>query len=448
MSACTLLLLLVSCSGALASHFYGGTLTFTPKGRNPDGSFRVDIRYKQTYESCSLWNEWYCLSGDCGSDSRFEVAEVDSGTSGVSYYGGRWCTSEALMTKNIRSNQPFEMWKTGCCWIYNSESTYQPWSLLTHVDLGIRSDTREPNRSPVTAVLPFIRVPQNCPRRFDLLAHDPDNDQVICRYGRGNECSYCSQHPGFHLDQNSCTLTYQYNSIQNAHAFEIVLEDFPRQQITLSYTDGTLSIKSPLVVRDKRWYYGPMPTLPPTTSSEPTTTEALTTTSEPTTTEALTTTSEPTTTEAPTTTNPPTTTMAPTTTSAPTTTEAPTTTNPPTTTMAPTTTSAPTTTEAPTTTSPPTTTMAPTTTSNALQLHQHLRLQGPLQLHQHLRLQKPLQLHHHLRLQKPLQLHHPLQLQTPLQLHHPLRLQTPLQLYHPLRLQWPLQLCPCQCPCQ
>ncbi|KAG5839831.1 hypothetical protein ANANG_G00209220 [Anguilla anguilla] len=273
MSACTLLLLLVSCSGALASHFYGGTLTFTPKGRNPDGSFRVDIRYKQTYESCYLWNEWYCHSGDCGYDSRFEVAEVDSGTSGVSYYGGRWCTSEALMTKDIQSNQPFEMWKTGCCWIYNSLSYGAPWALLTHVDLGIRSDTREPNRSPVTAVLPFIRIPQNCPRRLKLLAHDPDKDQVRCRYGtaNSNECYYCHHHTGFYLDENSCTLTYQYNSIQNAHAFEIVLEDFPRQQITLSYTDGTLSRKSPLVTRHKRWYYGPMPTQFPTTSEATTT---------------------------------------------------------------------------------------------------------------------------------------------------------------------------------
>ncbi|KAJ8416288.1 hypothetical protein AAFF_G00383100 [Aldrovandia affinis] len=41
MPPCTILLLLLLGSGALASHFYGGTMTFTPKGRNPDGSFRT-----------------------------------------------------------------------------------------------------------------------------------------------------------------------------------------------------------------------------------------------------------------------------------------------------------------------------------------------------------------------------------------------------------------------
>ncbi|KAJ8344295.1 hypothetical protein SKAU_G00316240 [Synaphobranchus kaupii] len=249
MTSCTLLLLLASCSGALASHFYGGTMTFTPKGRNPDGSFRVDIRYKKTFHVCYQGNSWNCRSGNCGSITRFEIGQVDHSSSGRS-----WCQTEALMTRNIPSNKPFELRKTGCCWIFNVQSNSAPWRLLTHVDLGIRSDTGEPNRSPVTTILPFIRVPQNCNRRFDLLAHDPDRDRVKCRYGiaHANECFYCNQHSGFLLDQNSCTLTYMYNNLQGARAFEIVLEDYPRQHITLSYTDGTLSSKSPLVAMKRK----------------------------------------------------------------------------------------------------------------------------------------------------------------------------------------------------
>ncbi|KAJ8248865.1 hypothetical protein GJAV_G00228600, partial [Gymnothorax javanicus] len=245
------LLLLASCSLTLASHSYSGTLTFTPKGRNQDGSFRVDFRFKQTLDECYHWNSWYCLNGHCGNADRFEIGEIDRSLRGVNYGIGQWCQSEALMTRNIPSNLPFEMWNTGCCWIFNSLSNHTSWRLMTHVDLGIRSDTGEPNRSPETTILPFIRIPQNCHRMLSLLAHDPDMDQVRCRYGNAseNECFSCYQHPGFYLDQNSCTLSHKQNSSQNVYIFEIVLEDYPRQQITLSYTDGSLSIKSPLVTR-------------------------------------------------------------------------------------------------------------------------------------------------------------------------------------------------------
>ncbi|XP_061078249.1 uncharacterized protein LOC133111714 [Conger conger] len=265
MASYTLLLLLASCCGALASHFYSGVLTFTPKGKNPDGSFRVEFRYKRTFHVCYQGNTWQCSNGNCGNIDRFELGEVDRSPTGVSYRSQGWCQSEAVMTRNIPNNKPFEMRKSGCCWIYNSLSSGAPWRLLTHVDLGIRSDTQEPNRSPVTTILPFIRIPQNCHRTLYLLAHDPDKDQVRCRYGNShsNECYYCYQHPGFHLDQNACTLSNKNTASQSVHAFEIVLEDYPRQQITLSYTDGTMSIKSPLVTRHKR-SYGHMVTAAPT----------------------------------------------------------------------------------------------------------------------------------------------------------------------------------------
>ncbi|KAI1882490.1 hypothetical protein AGOR_G00251300 [Albula goreensis] len=246
MAPSALLLLLASASGAWASHYYGGSMTFTPKGMNPDGSFRVDFRYKEAYHTCYQWNSWYCSSGNCGTQNRFEIGAVDRSATGSS-----WCQSEGFITRNISIDRPFQMRKTGCCWIYNSISNSGSWRLLTHVDLGIRSDTQEPNRSPVTTIPPFIRVPQNCRRTYNLVAHDPDGDQVRCRYGAayGTECNFCNQHSGFQLDKNSCTLTYVSSSSLNAHAFEIVLEDYPRQHITLTYTDGTTSVKSPLLAR-------------------------------------------------------------------------------------------------------------------------------------------------------------------------------------------------------
>ncbi|KAJ8248868.1 hypothetical protein GJAV_G00228640 [Gymnothorax javanicus] len=273
MPSYSLWLLLSACSVALASHFYAEFLYFIPKGSDPHGPFRVDIRYRQTYDHCYHYDDWYCASGNCGSEDRFEMSVVENGA-GVNYTINPWCQTDALMTRNLQSNRPFEMERYGCCWIYNYVDYWQPWQLLTHVDLGIRSDTDLPNTSPVTAILPFIRIPRNCPRTINLLAHDPDADRVRCRYGLNQlfECAYCVQHSGFILDQNHCTLNYNYTSIVNILSFEMVLEDFPMQTISLSYTDDTMATKSPSPVRKKRsgfhhysypWYFTtPAPAMP------------------------------------------------------------------------------------------------------------------------------------------------------------------------------------------
>ncbi|XP_036399260.1 uncharacterized protein LOC118787736, partial [Megalops cyprinoides] len=195
MSQLTVTLLLFLGSGALASHFYGGTMTFNPKGQDPDGSYRVDFRFKEAYaHMCYPWNSWLCSSGDCGSLTNYAGGEIDSMTA-----GNQWCQFEGFFTRHISSNLPFEM-----------------------------------------------RVPQNCPNAINLMAHDPDGDHVRCRYGQNfAECGSCYQQPDFHMDQDTCTIFYNSSSV-GVYIFELVLEDFPRQQILLSYTDGSQSVKSPL----------------------------------------------------------------------------------------------------------------------------------------------------------------------------------------------------------
>uniref|UniRef100_W5M9B2 ZP domain-containing protein n=1 Tax=Lepisosteus oculatus TaxID=7918 RepID=W5M9B2_LEPOC len=331
MSAFALVVCLSLGSSAFASHLQGGIMTFSPKGRNPDGTFRVDIRYKESFRTgCHQEFYWPCRSGNCGQNTHFQYGKIDDDP-----LGGGWCQAEGVMTRSIASDKPFELSESSCCWIYDSYDT-PSWQLLTYVDLGTRSDTRQPNRSPVTTLPPVIRVPRNCPITYRLLAHDPDGDHVRCRYGlRSNsECYSCNTHPDFSLDENTCTLSYHY-SLKTNHLFEIVLEDFPRQYVSLTYTDGTSSGRSPLVPhRSIRSIGGgsTSPSLPPTAASNwaasnwwwwfPATTQAPTTTPEPTTTAA--TTQAPTTTPEPTTTAasnwgwwPTTTTPSPTTTTTP-----------------------------------------------------------------------------------------------------------------------------------
>ncbi|XP_029904533.1 uncharacterized protein LOC115357254 [Myripristis murdjan] len=248
-----LVLVLVLVSGVAAiSHyyrFYGGSVTFTPKGRSSDGTYVVELRNKQAHYNC-YQSGFTCLSGDCGSLNR-----TQSGTIGSYSYGYYWCQNEVMMTRHLSSNLPFELrypvpnyyYYGQGYWIPNIANSRAVWMMMTHVNLGNRSDTGEPNRSPIATMLPFLRIPRNCPRTYRLTVFDPDGDRVRCRYGLYDEyeCSMCSLPQGFSLDPNSCTLTYSPVGQQGLRGFEIVVEDFPRQPITLSYSDGSYTTKNP-----------------------------------------------------------------------------------------------------------------------------------------------------------------------------------------------------------
>ncbi|XP_044213750.1 uncharacterized protein LOC122986506 [Thunnus albacares] len=203
-STLVLLLQLLLVSLASASHHFGGTVTFSYKGRNPDGSFKVDVRNRATYDGCQYSHYWYCHSGNCGYDVKNQRGILDRSTN-APQYNNQWCETETVLTKRITNDKPFQM-----------------------------------------------RVPQNCPRTYRLMSFDPDGDKVRCRYGNvvNIECSRCDQPSGFHLDQDSCTLHYHYAYANpSVYGFELVVEDFPQRPITLAYTDGSRSSRSPLAAR-------------------------------------------------------------------------------------------------------------------------------------------------------------------------------------------------------
>ncbi|XP_071387950.1 uncharacterized protein [Centroberyx affinis] len=276
-STLVFLLQLLLLSLASASHYYGGTVTFTAKGRNADGTFRVEFRDKGTFDGCVYHHSWYCYSGSCGNSVRVQRGSIDSSTN-APRTNRQWCESQTITTRHVPSDKPFQMREASCCWIPTS-NYIGSWRLLTLVDLGIRSDTGEPNRSPEVAILPFLRVPVNCPRSYNMMSFDPDGDQVRCRYGTaiGTECNRCRPPAGFQLDQGSCTLYYS-NSYTGVYGFELVVEDFPRRPITLAYTDGSRSSRSPLTVRRGRrspygttvsypWWWAHTATPAPTTAN-------------------------------------------------------------------------------------------------------------------------------------------------------------------------------------
>ncbi|XP_047436359.1 uncharacterized protein LOC125005226 [Mugil cephalus] len=252
--ASSLVILLTLVSLASASHHYGGTVSFAYKGRNPDGTLMVDIHNRATFTTCQYPQSTVCYSGNCGSLRTSQRVVLDSGTNGP-VSSGQWCETEQIEKRVLYTDKPFQMRSASCCWV-TTRNGVNDWRLSTFVDLGKRSDTGEPNRSPDTAILPLLRVPQNCPRSYKLMDFDPDGDRVRCRYGNDPnlECSSCHLPSGFQLDENSCTLHYDNSTSADSRVFglEMVVEDFPRQHITLQYTDGTSATRFPPLARRKR----------------------------------------------------------------------------------------------------------------------------------------------------------------------------------------------------
>ncbi|XP_016100893.1 uncharacterized protein [Sinocyclocheilus grahami] len=191
-------LLLLSLALALepAVGFYGGSMTFTPGNRFPDGSVEMHFYYRESSRGpCGSQVDWICESGSCGILTNTGPVVTDSAAENL------WCQSEVHMATNVTSNGPFILSSSGCCWEDNVHGV-GGWTLRTHVDAGRRSDTQSPNRSPVSAAIPNIRIPQNCFQSIHLLAHDPDDDVVRCRFNDAN-CTVCHEHPNIHLQEEN-----------------------------------------------------------------------------------------------------------------------------------------------------------------------------------------------------------------------------------------------------
>ncbi|XP_034413727.1 mucin-5AC-like [Cyclopterus lumpus] len=237
----SLLLLLVS--AVQASHFLGTVMTYYPKKLDASGTLTVVFRYKLNFHGCTHTDIWDCVSRNCGTQSPPEVNVVDQESS------GEWCQKEGVVTRASLSSAPLQLQLSGVAWIRNN-NLISRWKAVTLVELRTRSDTGRVNASPQTTILPALRVPSNCQRDFQLLAFDPDGDEVRCRYGNTTaaECSPCTP-PSVLTLSSSCTLSFFPTSNEGPYAVQLVMEDFTRENIFLTQSNGsrtTLNAKVPI----------------------------------------------------------------------------------------------------------------------------------------------------------------------------------------------------------
>ncbi|XP_054916809.1 uncharacterized protein LOC129379894 [Poeciliopsis prolifica] len=103
-----------------------------------------------------------------------------------------------------------------------------------------RSDLNRSNSSPLTGILPVMRVPSNCQRNINLLTFDPDGDHVQCRFASNiYECYTCTPPSVLSLSP-ACSLSFSPTSSNNEglYAVQLMMDDFPRQTINLTDNIG------------------------------------------------------------------------------------------------------------------------------------------------------------------------------------------------------------------
>ncbi|XP_035984916.1 uncharacterized protein LOC118558490 [Fundulus heteroclitus] len=208
-------------------------VTYYPK-ETSDGSVSVILRFKFNHNTCQDGS--FSCSGNCGTESL-----ILSNTN-IEQVTGSWCQTERITSRSLRDNSPFNLLYGGSSWFPNNNGIGS-WKAVAVVELRIRSDTNKPNSSPQTTIFPVLRVPSNCDRNINLLAFDPDGDEVKCRYADTSlgECeSPCTPPPVLSLS-STCTLSFNATSSSNegSYAVQMVMEDFPRQAITLTQTSGS-----------------------------------------------------------------------------------------------------------------------------------------------------------------------------------------------------------------
>ncbi|CAH1268829.1 MRC1 [Branchiostoma lanceolatum] len=238
---CALLVLLLAVLAA-GSHFRGVTISWSSDKDTPglvNFAFRIAWRLTSSDNECTQQRITDgVLHGSTYSVDYWSTDE-DGDLSTTQYYctdfsvDENWATGGNTFSYTFNDNSIREVhYGPVCCWGTVNLHGSGDWYARTLVDLSPRSDTGQPNSSPITASAPVVKITQECDAVIRFPVEDPDGDAVRCRWGIGaDECGdVCGGPPGVTLDEETCTLYYDatIGLATGWWAIALVLEDFSR----------------------------------------------------------------------------------------------------------------------------------------------------------------------------------------------------------------------------
>ncbi|CAF0885109.1 unnamed protein product [Didymodactylos carnosus] len=230
-------------------HFRGGTITWAPVNTSQTSSSTVDIIIEQSYSwkrSSHLTD--YCdastiaTNGLIGDSSYLECLTIPncggflSGNLSTQVvctdYSANVDMSTGRISNIVKLNNGSQLTigYNSSAWLPLQTVPSGSWSIITAINLQLRTDNGRLNTPPITNFLPVINVPINIQRTIIIPMLDVDGDYLRCRWSKSSpidECgSVCSAVPGATLNGNStCTLTFTGTSV-GYYAAALQVEDF------------------------------------------------------------------------------------------------------------------------------------------------------------------------------------------------------------------------------
>lgn len=267
-----ILCLLFTSSIIQASHFRGGYLSWKTVSSNATDGSTVTINIQQTYSwtyaryNCSaiIGDVGYlvCISPNC---SNYLNNMVSIQTPCVSYdIAMDVSTGNSITPVTLLADSQLILTYSSSAWLPLVQSTSALYSLVTSVDLRVRSDNGRINSSPTSTMAALVTILVNIQQTLRIPMSDIDSDIVKCRWANQtsligntivNECQgVCQNIPGAQLftssnTNNNCSLTFT-TAVAGYYAIALQVEDFmptapngpPLSSIPLQFLVQTLNI--------------------------------------------------------------------------------------------------------------------------------------------------------------------------------------------------------------
>ncbi|XP_077400895.1 uncharacterized protein LOC144035231 isoform X2 [Vanacampus margaritifer] len=219
-----LVLLLLACS-CQAFNYTGTAIIYDPL---MSSNTTTIVRYKLGFQECGNLTVLECRQQSC-TVNVVSVERVDENS-------GEWCQVEVIVHVNNTDSEPdnFSVRLDGIQWIDVNNNVTDVLA-VARLEPRIRSDTRRPNLSPRTTMLPVFRVPSNCDLAYvNLPAFDPDGDKVEC------VPEFPDNNPFFVQIGTDCSVRFSSSEVtEGTYAIQLRIEDHIRKDLNLIDNRGS-----------------------------------------------------------------------------------------------------------------------------------------------------------------------------------------------------------------
>jgi hypothetical protein len=239
---------LIASSIVQAVHFRGGCISWQTVSPNATNATTITINIQQTYSwtyssnPCGLLvgtaGSLTCISSSC-SNYLNNMTQIQAPC--ISYdIGLDVSTGQSITPITLLAGSQLILGYESSAWLPLVSSTTTQWSLITYIDLTVRSDNGRINSSPTSAMTALVTILVNVQQVLRIPMLDVDFDIVKCRWANKtslisttlvNECQgVCQNIPGAQLDtssstDNNCSLVFT-TALVGYYVVALQIEDF------------------------------------------------------------------------------------------------------------------------------------------------------------------------------------------------------------------------------